>query len=161
MKQLQRLASIALATTIFALTGASSASATALEIAGVGSGESVAINASLKSGSSAKLSATGGGLANTCTASAVEGKTEAPFTGTTVGGKLSTLSFSSCTEEKVIVDEAGSLTVEHIAGTTNGTVSSIGAKVTTPSPFGALTCKTVASPGTDIGTLTGVASGSA
>jgi hypothetical protein len=131
---------------------------TSLEVAGVSQGESIAINASLETGTSTVLSATGGGFANTCTASTVEGKSESPFTGATVGGKLSGLSFSSCTEEKVVVDEAGSLSVEHIAGTTNGTVRSSGAKVTTPSPFGPLTCTTG---NTDLGTLTGVASGKA
>jgi hypothetical protein len=40
-------------------------------------------------------------------------------------------------------------------------VRSIGAKITSPSPFGALTCVTAASPGTDIGVITGVASGNA
>ncbi|HEV2858708.1 MAG TPA: hypothetical protein VGW80_09935 [Solirubrobacterales bacterium] len=137
------------------------AAATTLEVAGVGRSESIAIKSSLKSGTTARLDDTGGAFANTCTESTVEGKTEAPFSGPTVGGKVSSLSFSSCTEEKVVVDESGSLTVERIAGSTNGTVRSIGAKVTTPSPFGSLTCVTAASPGTDIGKLTGVASGTA
>jgi hypothetical protein len=68
------------------------------------------------------------------------------------------MSFSKCTEGSVIVDAAGTLSVERIAGTTNGTVRSNGAKVTVPSPLGSLTCTTS---NTDIGTLTGVASGKA
>jgi hypothetical protein len=66
-----------------------------------------------------------------------------------------------CKENPIVVENAGSLTVENISGTTNGTVRSIGAKVKTPSPFGTLTCVTAAAPGTDLGTLTGVASGNA
>jgi hypothetical protein len=134
-------------------------SPTALEVAGVSRNESIAITASANS--SILLSAKGGGFANTCTASTLEGKTDEPFSGSTVGGKISVLTFKKCTEDlrgEVVVDEAGSLTVEHIDGATNGTVRSTGAKVTTPSPFGTLTCTTG---NTDIGTLTGVASGNA
>jgi hypothetical protein len=140
---------------------ASTASATTLETNGTPVNASETIKASLKSSTSALLSDTAGFFANTCTASTVEGKTEGTFTAATIGGKISALTFTSCKEEPVVVDAAGELTITNIAGTTNGTVRSIGAKVTTPSPFGNLTCVTVASPGTDIGTLTGVASGSA
>jgi hypothetical protein len=133
---------------------ASTASATTLEVNGVKQTGAVTIKSSLKTGTSALLKDTGGFFANTCTVSTVEGKTTT-FTGTTVGGPISSLTFSKCTEEPVVVDAPGSLTVENIAGTTNGTVRSIGAKVTSPSPFGALTCVTAASPGTDIGILTG------
>ncbi|HEV2858711.1 MAG TPA: hypothetical protein VGW80_09950 [Solirubrobacterales bacterium] len=146
------VAAAALALMAFAGT----ASATTLAIGGVKQTGAVTIKASLKTGTSAILKDTGGAFANTCLESAVEGKTTT-FTGT-VAGPISTLSFSKCTEEPVVVDTTGSLTVTQIAGTTNGTVRSIGAKVTSPSPFGALTCTTAASPGTDIGTLTGVAS---
>jgi hypothetical protein len=161
MKQLRRLALGALATTLIALGGVSSASATFLEVGGAAKNEEVKLEASLKAGTFLNLTDTGGGFINRCTASTVEGKTEAPFTGTTVGGKVSALSFSSCLKEGVVVDQAGSLSVEHIAGTTNGTVRSVGAQVTVPSSLGTLTCVTAASPGTDIGTLTGVASGNA
>jgi hypothetical protein len=133
---------------------ASTASATTLEVGGVKQSGSVAIKSSLKSGTSALLADTAGFFANTCTASAVEGSTSTT-TGTTVSGPISALSFTSCATEPVTVDTKGSLSVENIAGTTNGTVRSIGAKVTVPSPFGLLTCVTAAAPGTDIGTLTG------
>src|SRR4051794_15477674 len=58
----------------------------------------------------------------------------------------------------------GSLTVAWISGTTNGTVRSIGASVTVPITFFSesttnVTCTTAASPGTDIGTLTGSTTG--
>jgi hypothetical protein len=140
---------------------ASTASATTLEVGGVTKNEAITIKASVSG--SALLTDTSGFFANTCTKSSVEGTTASPFTGTTVGGPINTLTFESCTEdakEKVVVDAAGSLSVAAITGTTNGTVSSSSAKVTTPSPFGKLTCVT-ASGGTDIGKLTGVSSGSA
>jgi hypothetical protein len=157
MKQLQRLAVAIAATAIFVLAGVSSATAaTSLEVGGAPKNEAVAIKAS--AGGSLLLSATAGGFANTCTESTVEGSTEAPFSGATVGGKVSSLTFAKCTNEPVTVDSAGTLTVENISGTTNGTIRSNGAKVTTGSPFGSLTCTTS---GTDLGTLTGVASGKA
>jgi hypothetical protein len=145
---------------------ASTASATTLAIGGVKKNEAITIHATLKSGTSALLEDTAGFFANTCTESTVHGVTSV-FTGTVSGpitdevkeGKtvVTGLTFGSCKENPVVVDKPGSLTVENIAGTTNGTVRSIGAEVTSPSPFGQLNCKTAASPGTDIGILTGVA----
>jgi hypothetical protein len=161
MKHLGTSVSVVLAVAMMALAGAVSASATTLEVKGIPKNEAVALKFTLKAGTSMLLTDTAGFFANTCTSSTKEGKTESPFTGTTVGGKLSTLSFSNCAEGPIVVDTPGSLTVQNIAGTTNGTVRSIGAKVTVPSPFGLLTCVTAASPGTDIGTLTGVVSGAA
>jgi len=140
---------------------ASTASATTLESNGVKQTGVVSIESTLKSGTSALLSDTFGAFANTCTVSTVKGKDSTSQTGTTVSGPVESLSWSSCKEGNPTVDAAGSLSVENIAGTTNGTVRSIGAKVTVPSAFGTLTCTTAASPGTDLGTLTGVASGTA
>jgi hypothetical protein len=141
---------------------ASTASATKLELNGLPeTAKDVTIKASLKSGTSALLTDTAGFFANTCTASAVEGNDSTQTSGTTVSGPITGLAFTSCKEEPVTVDTNGSLSVENIAGTTNGTVRSIGALVTVPSPFGLLKCATAAAPGTDIGTLTGVASGNA
>jgi hypothetical protein len=143
---------------------ASTASATTLYVKGVKQTGAVTIHATLKSGTSALLEDEAGFFANTCTESTVHGVTSV-FTGTVVSGPLTTgsagLSFGSCKENPVEVESSGSLSVEQISGTTNGTVRSIGAAVKTPSPFGTLTCVTGASPGTDIGTLTGVTSGNA
>lgn len=142
---------------------ASTASATSLEIKGVKATTDVTIEATIKSGTSALLTDTSKFFANTCTSSKVVGNdsTSTGGSGKKVEGPITTLEFSSCKEEPVKADINGSLTVENITGTTNGTVRSIGAEVTSPSPFGQLDCKTVAAPGTDIGTITGVASGSA
>jgi hypothetical protein len=136
---------------------ASTASATTLEIGGIKQSGAVTIKASLKSSTSTLLSDTTGFFANTCTASAAEGKDSISTTGTKVEGPISSLSFTSCATEPVTVNATGSLNAENIAGTTNGTVRSVGALVTVPSPYGLLHCATPAFPGIDIGTLTGVA----
>src|SRR4051794_31950570 len=125
MKQLRAIVCVALALALTCLAMASTASATILEVGGAGKNESVTIKASLKSSTSTLLTDTAGFFLNTCTASTLEGKTEGAFSGTTVGGKVSALSFSSCKESPIVVDEPGSLSVEWISGTTNGTVRSI------------------------------------
>ncbi|HEV2858714.1 MAG TPA: hypothetical protein VGW80_09965 [Solirubrobacterales bacterium] len=156
--KLTKILGVVAAAAMALMAFASTASATTLEVGGVKQPGPVTIHATLESGSSAILKDTAGAFANTCTESTVEGHTESPYTaaGTNpIGGPITTLTFSKCTEEPVVVDLPGRLTVSWIKGTTNGTIRSIGAKVTSPSPFGALTCVTATSPGTDIGTLTG------
>jgi hypothetical protein len=135
---------------------ASSASATTLEVKGVTTLEPVTIEAS---SSAALLSDTFGLSQNKC-ASTVKGTTNKRTSSSTyVEGPISSLTFTSCEREGVVVHKAGTLKVDWISGTTNGTVFSEGAEVTTPSPGGTLNCKTsTTSPGTDIGTLTGSAS---
>ncbi|MDQ2630073.1 MAG: hypothetical protein M3Y75_03720 [Actinomycetota bacterium] len=152
MKHLKMLGLAAVAAMAMAAFAASSVSATAIEVEGQTWNESVAISASLASGTSAVLSRTDGSLANTCTVSDVKGDTESPFTGTTVTGAVDSLSFNSCTRA-VTVHKAGTLHVAWIEGTTDGTVSSSGAEVTVGSPFGTLNCKTGS--GVDLGRLTG------
>lgn len=140
------------------LAGAGSSCATVLEVAGATKNEAVTITGSLEAGGSTVLSSTGGSFSNTCAESHVDGATISPFIATTVTGATESLSFSSC-ERPVTVHKSGILHVEHIAGTTNGTVSSSGAEVTVGYVFGNLNCKTGA--GVDLGTLTGSASGHA
>ena len=158
MKHLKMLGLAAVAAMALTAFTAGSASATTLEIGGVTQNTSVTIAASLKSGTSALLKDTFGFSINTCTSSTVTGATASPFSGATDTGPVTTLDFASCTRELVIVDKPGTL---HIAFTkeTNGTLTSSGAEVTTPSPLGILNCKT--GEGTHLGTLTGVASGHA
>jgi hypothetical protein len=131
---------------------AGTASATTLEIGGTAKNEPITIHATAES--TVVLSATGGGFANTCTESTVHGVTTTPFSAARVGGTVGILTFGGCVEP-VTVDSGGYLEIENIAGTTNGTVFSKNAKVTTGSPFGNLTCTTSAA-GTHIGVLTGV-----
>ena len=157
MKYLKMLGLVALAATALTAFGASSASATTLSITGVKQSGAVTLTASLEAGTKAKLSLTDGSLANECATSDVHGTTTS-FTGTKIGGPISTLTFESCVREKVEVIKAGSLDVEWIKGTHNGTVFSTGAEVKVPSAIGTLTCTTPAA-GTDIGTLTGSTTG--
>jgi hypothetical protein len=152
------LAAVA-AMALMAVVGAGTASATTLEVGGVAKNSSVTIEASLKSGTSAILKDEFGTTTDTCTVSTVKGSTVSPFTGATVGGPLSALTFSSCTHTTTVISK-GSLSVAWTSGT-NGTVSSKGAEVTVQSTFfgASAVCKT--GEGTAIGTATGVASGNA
>jgi hypothetical protein len=134
----------------------------------------ISIEATLKSGTSALLTDTFGFFANTCTVSNVKGTTETDVTdepepgvkvtttytatGTNpIDGPITELSWSSCKEGNPVPHANGSLSVSWIKGTTNGTVKSKNAQVTVPSALGTLTC-TTPKEGTDLGTLTGVAS---
>ena len=134
---------------------ASSASATTLEKGGVAKNEAVAYSATITVGNSSIIARTDGSLVIHCGNSSISGITSS-FTGTSVTGSLSTLSFETC-ERPVTVHKAGTLHIEHRAGTTDGTVSSSGAEWTVGSPFGTLNCKS--GTGVDIGTLTGTGSG--
>jgi hypothetical protein len=142
---------------LMALT-ANSATATTIAVGGVTQTKAVTLEATIASGGSALLTDTSNFTANTCTTSFVKVSDSTAFTGTTVSGPISTLSFSNCSEGNPTVDAAGTLSVERIGTTANGTVRSNGAKITVPSFFGTLTCTTSS---TDIGTVTGALSGSA
>jgi hypothetical protein len=156
MKQLKILGLMAVAAMAVMAFAAASASATTLSIGGVAKNEAITIKSSLKTGTSALLKDEFGTTTDTCTTSTVEGKTST-FTGTAVGGPISSLTFSNCTHTTTVLAN-GSLSVASLAGTTNGTVSSSGAEVTVFSTFfgASATCRTGA--GTDIGTLRGVKS---
>jgi hypothetical protein len=158
MKYLKMLGLAAVAAMAMAAFTAGSASATTLEVGGKTTNASVLIKSSLKAGTSAVLRDTFGVSQNTCTVSEVEGDTNSPFTGATVTGAVDKLTFSSC-DKPVTVHSRGTLHISHVAGTTNGTVTSSGAQVTATGPFGYLNCVTGA--GTHLGTLTGKAAGSA
>jgi hypothetical protein len=148
-------AAAALALMAFASTASA---ATTLEIEGVTQNKEVAIEATIASGGSVLLADTFGVSQNTCTASTVKGHTVTPFTGTTVGGPITTLGWTGCSQGNPTVHKPGTLSVEEKAGTTNGTVRSSGAEVTVPTPFGTITCTTS---NTDLGTLNGVKTGNA
>lgn len=155
MKYLKMLGLAAVSAMAMMAVTAGAASATTLEVGGAAKNEKITISASLKAGTSAVLQTTSGASANTCTKSSVSGTTVSPFTGATVTGPLATLTFEGC-EHPVTVHKMGTLHVQHIAGTTDGTVSSSGAEVTVYTTlFGDyVNCKT--GTGVDIGTLTGV-----
>lgn len=158
MKQPMRMVTAAVAAmTMTALIGAPSASATTLEIGGVAQNKEVALDLSLATASLLKTD-TAGIVMNTCTASNMKIGTVNLFSGITIGGPVAVLSYGNCSEGNPTVDAAGTLTIERIGTTTNGTVRSSGTKTTTPSFFGNISCTTE---NRDIGTLTGVASGNA
>jgi len=159
MKQLKMLGLAAVAAAALTALAAPFASATTLEVGGVSQNGSVAISASLKSGTMVILRDTFGITTNRCNKSTVEGASGNPFSGATVTGPLSTLTFGECSFEPVEVHKGGTLHFSHITGTTNGTVTSSGTEVTTNSAFGTLNC--ITGGGTHLGTLTGVASGHA
>jgi hypothetical protein len=153
------------AVTVLALTAsASTAWATTLEIKGVKQTGVITIQASLKAGTSLLHTDTSGFFLNTCTVSTIQGRDSTKTTGTRVEGPIEVLSFGTaatpCTEGNPLVHARGNFSVEWIKSTTNGTVRWHSGDVTTPSPFGTLTCTTPPE-GTDIGILTGVASGKA
>jgi type II secretory pathway pseudopilin PulG len=164
MKYLKMLGLAAVAAmAVMAVVGASVASATTLEVAGAKQNKAVSIVATLATGSTATLVDEGGSTTDTCTASEVKGSTEGTFTtagSAAIGGAVGTLSFGSCSHTTKVLKN-GKLSVDWIKGTTNGTVTSSEAEVTVVSTiFGiSAVCKTGA--GTDVGTLTGVASGNA
>lgn len=144
------------ATTAFA---AGSASATTLEVNGIAQNGGVSLSASLKSGGKIVVSRTDGTSVNDCASSEVGGTTSS-FTGSQVTGALATLKFASC-PHSVTVHNAGQLYIQHISGTTNGTVGWENGVITVyyPYVFNYVTCSSGA--GTHIGTLTGTASGHA
>jgi hypothetical protein len=154
MIYMKKVALTVLATMLTTCAGAGSAWATAVEVAGTPKDEAVPITLSLKAGTSTILKTTNGNSVNTCTASDWGGSTANPYTGSTVTAPLSTMTFSQCTTS-ITVHRAGTLHISHIAGTTNGTVSSSGAEITVYSRDFELyfNCKT--STGTHLGTLTG------
>jgi hypothetical protein len=151
--KLTKMLGLVVAASLALMAFAGTASATTLETNGVKQSGGVTINASLSG--SATLSDTTNSFANTCKASTVSGTTTF-FTGTVVSGPISTLPFSSCTHEKVVVDAKVTLSIEYISGTTTGTVRSTGAEITVPTTIGSsiitVNCKTS---NTDIGILTG------
>src|SRR5215212_10282270 len=112
------LAAAAVAGAVLAMAGA--ASATVLSIGGVAQNKSVTIEATLKSGTSAILKDKNGTTNDTCTGSVVKGSTEGSFEGSTVGGKVSALTFSGCSHTTDVINN-GSLWIAWTSGT-NGTV---------------------------------------
>jgi hypothetical protein len=155
--KLTKILGVAAVAALALMAFASSASATTLEKNGVTQSSAITIESSLTPGSTLILRDTSGTFANTCTSSTVSGSDSTQTTGTSVSGPISALSFTNCTHSPVVVDEKGSLSVERIGTTTNGTVKSTGAKVTVPvTIFGSIVTATCTTNGTDIGTLTGV-----
>jgi hypothetical protein len=145
----------ALAATAIAAAGAS---ATTLEVEGAAEDTSVEISNSLKSGTKLILKDTAGFSRNECTSFSSSGSTDSPYTGSAVNITKSEGSLTNCTRA-VTVHSAGKIALTHIGSSTNATVVSSEAVATVGTALGTITCDTES--GTLMGTLTGVASGSA
>jgi hypothetical protein len=160
MKHLKMLG-LGLAAAAIALmtVGANSASATTLEVGGVAQNKSVSFTWTLKSGTSMVFEGVGGGFFGTCTGLEVKGATEGTFTGSTVGGKLSSFTWSGC-RDTTDTDNPGRFQIAWSSGT-NGTVTLSETQFTWfVEAFGTtFTCKLGS--GADLGTLTGSKEGQA
>jgi hypothetical protein len=136
---------------------ASTAAATTLETNGVKQSGAVSLDLSLTS--SAATESTSGIFSNTCSTSTWQATTSA-VTGAVVSGSISAMSFSNCTHSPLVVNSKGSISIERIGTTTNGTVRSTGTSVTYPwTILGEVVSFTCTTNNTYIGTLNGTASG--
>ncbi len=165
MRHLKKIGLAAMmATALMVVVGASAASGAELykataEAANDTQGAGTEITATLKSGTSLLLKDTLGGANDTCTSSEVKGKVESAGSSTTnPSGKVSTLSFGGCSHTTDVLAN-GSLEITNIAGTTNGTVISKGARVTVKSTIFGISCVVHTDEGTTLGTLTGAKAG--
>jgi hypothetical protein len=129
---------------------AGSASATELFSGATTLKAPVAIKASLQTGATANLTDTAGNPIDTCSGSEVTGSTTATQAATLSGA--ATVAWSGCTQVTKTL-KGGTLTISHIAATTNGTVTSDAAEVTI-SVFG-VSCVYGTGAGKDLGTLVG------
>jgi hypothetical protein len=154
MEHLKRVCFAALLALALMAWVSGSASATTLEVGGVTQNNALTFTASLEPGTTAVLIDTNNFTQDTCTESHMHGTTTSPYTGASVGGPLTSLSFGGCTHTTDVA-KPGSLSVSSIAGTTDGTVTSSGTEVTFHSTIFEviLICKT--NTGVDIGRLTG------
>jgi hypothetical protein len=167
MKYLKMLGLAAIAALgLMAFLGAGTASATVLcetTVSPCPAGWDVAagteLDFSIEPGTSAVLTDPFGGTIDTCTTGTVKGTTTNTGSATTtVSGHNSVLTFGTVAtpcSRTVTVVTAGSLEVHSVAGTDNGTVTSIGATVILHNVplFGS--CQYSTGTGTDLGTLTG------
>ena len=165
MKYLKMLGfAVVAAMALTAFLGAGSASAQTLyKYTTPSASDSIAVGTelvfSLGAGTSALLKDTSGGVNDTCTGSEMKGKVGTNTT-TDAGGAISTLTFTGCSHTTDVLAN-GELEIKNIAGTTNGTVVSKGARVTFKSTIFGISCVANTGAGTTIGTLTGAKSATA
>ncbi len=165
MKYLKMLGlAVVAAMALTAFLGAGSASAQTLyKYTTPSANDAIALEtelvSSLETGTSALLKDTLGGANDTCTSSEVKGKISTNTT-TDAGGNISSLTFGGCSHTTTVLAN-GSLEIKNIAGTTNGTVVSKGARVTVKSTIFGVSCVANTGAGTTIGTLTGAKSSTA
>jgi hypothetical protein len=138
---------------------AGSASATTLETNGVKKTEAISFEATSKG--SWLMQDTSGAFLNTCLNGAIGTKDSTAATGTTVSGPITRLVIGSlCTHTAIVIDKPGSLSIEWIKGTTNGTVRLNGTEWTLPMTiFGSVVTARCTTNNTDVGTFTGAGAG--
>jgi hypothetical protein len=155
MKHLKSLGASLVILVAFAAFGAAAASATELYGSSGTLGSKTILDFSLKSGTSALLTETGGGALDTCTGSTVKGEiTNAGSATTTTTGKITSLTWSGCTFPTATVT-LGKLEVHHNSGTESGFINAdaeIGVTINTVF-FGS--CVYGVTAGTSLGALTG------
>lgn len=163
MKYLKMLGLAAVSAMAFmAIVGASSASATVActatttpECTGTDMyGATTVLHSSLKTGTSAKLTGSGGEVIATCTGSTVKGDQENTGSSTeTIGILVTELLWSGCNQTTDTVNP-GTLELHWISGTHNATVTAKNAEVTV-NIFGVSCTYGSGATGLDIGTLIG------
>lgn len=144
---------------LMASIGAGSASATTLEVGGVAKNSSVSIEASVAAGGSTIFKDTNNLTIETCTGWTMKAATVTPFTGSTVTAPISNMSYTGCSH-KLTVIKPGRLHIAWNSGT-KGTTTLSESEVTVENTIFGISCIAKTGTGTDIGTLTGVASGTA
>ena len=152
MKHVKMLCLGALAVmALVAFVGAGTASAT--EIYSSGSTYSGSIKATLKGGT-ARLTSTSGTLLDTCTGGEVAGKIEKQGAAETASGKITSLTWTGCTEPtKTLVN--GELEIHHITGTTNGTVTGKNSVVEVNTTIFEIPCEYTVGSALDLGNMVG------
>lgn len=135
------------------LLGTATASATKLctgKACGIVYSAGTTVNLSLKSGTTTRLTS-GGSTIATCTGSSISSNTENE-SGATISANIESLTWSGCGQTTDTLKN-GSLSIEWISGTSNGTVRASNSEVTVQI-FG-VSCTFGAGESTDLGTLTG------
>ncbi|HEU4706237.1 MAG TPA: hypothetical protein VFS64_03515 [Solirubrobacterales bacterium] len=165
MKQLKMLGLAAVAAmALMAILGAGTASATTqLQInttpsANDNLGVGTRILSTVEASTSTTFSDPSGVENDTCPESTIEGEIEDNSGSGDPTGLISALTLERCTEPTRVIRK-GSLEIQHIAGTTNGTVISSGAEITVFSTVLGADCFLRTGTGTSLGTLTGAGHG--
>src|SRR5690348_9485670 len=161
MKYLKMIGLAAVAAMALMAIGAATASAASLYSGTTTLGKGTVLSATLKAGTSSKLTTTSGTTLNTCTVSTVGGTITNPGgSGVAVEGevKKEELSWEKCVSGAVHTLAGGTLSVSYTSGL-NGSMTASNFEVTVETIFGP--CTYVAGAGTALGTLTGSTTGSA
>jgi hypothetical protein len=153
MKRLKLSALTLAMTAVTALIGGSAASATEVYSGNTTLGIGTVTHVTLESESSGLFTDTSGNPIDTCRGTTGSGKAlSAGSSTTTPKGIVEVLVNESCTQPTTTLN-GGEGEIHHIAGTDNGTVTSMHTVVTV-SVFG-VSCRYGTGQGTDLGTLTG------